>query len=467
MENMKSIDELAVKLKGDVGKWEEEIFRWACSVAQEVAKALLENIDEELMKGKAKSLKVECLKEHRVSTVFGDVRVKRRLYRDSNGEHRFLLDEKMGLDKGCHMSSKVKELSTFISSHFPFLKSEQMLRAILPSGISHTSIHRLVGKVSDPGLEAEESEIQEVFEAGAIPESAGKVVPYIFVEADGTNIALQREEARRAEVKAGIAYEGWQKVSKDRYRVKDKMVYSGIMHGDRFWEGLSLALAKKYDLSKVGKVIVGGDGAPWVKEGAELLGGTYQLDKFHLKRAINQTLDNELATEVYQACTMGEVDKVDRLLIKVQQKVSGEEAKQVARLRGYLMENSFGLRDYRPELNGDGLRGLGAIEGNVDKLVANRMKKRGMSWTIKGAQRMTRLISLREMGQLHSWITHKDKPGDSYPSKKEISNEKPVLGKEAGTWLEAGLPALYGPRQNRRWVRVLRALAQGSFGGLT
>jgi hypothetical protein len=62
------------------------------------------------------------------------------------------------------------------------------------------------------------------------------------------------------------------------------------------------------------------------------------------------------------------------------------------------MENSFGLRDYRLEVDGDGLEGLGAIEGDVDKLVANRMKKRGMNWTIKGAQRMARLISLREMG---------------------------------------------------------------------
>jgi hypothetical protein len=49
------------------------------------------------------------------------------------------------------------------------------------------------------------------------------------------------------------------------------------------------------------------------------------------------------------------------------------------------MENSFGLRDYRLEVDGDGLIGLGAMEGNVDKLVANRMKKRGMNWTIKGA----------------------------------------------------------------------------------
>ena len=55
--------------------------------------------------------------------------------------------------------------------------------------------------------------------------------------------------------------------------------------------------------------------------------------------------------------------------------------------------------------------------------MANRMKKRGMSWTIKGAQRMARLITLREMGQLHSWITQKAKPGARPPPKREISQE--------------------------------------------
>lgn len=240
------------------------------------------------------------------------------------------------------------------------------------------------------------------------------------------------------------------------------MVYSGIMEGDRFWEGFSLALAKKYNLSKVGRVIVGGDGASWVKEGAELLGGIYELDKFHLRRAINQTLDNELAMEIYRACIMGKVDKADRLLIDLQQKASGEKAKEIARLRGYLMANSFGLRDYRLEVDGDGLRGLGAIEGNVDKLVANRMKKRSMSWTIKGAQRMARLISLREMGKLHSWITSKDRLEASRLSKREIGKDKAILGKDIGAWLEAGLPALYGPHQNRPWVQVLWALAHGA-----
>jgi translation initiation factor RLI1 len=117
------------------------IFNWTCSLAQEITKALLESVDEELM------------------------------------------------------------------------KEAEILRALLPSGISHTTIHRLVGKVTDSSLKAEEKEIEEVYEGGVISESEGKVVSHLFVEADGTNIALQREEARRAEVKAGIAYEDWHKVT--------------------------------------------------------------------------------------------------------------------------------------------------------------------------------------------------------------------------------------------------------------
>jgi hypothetical protein len=48
------------------------------------------------------------------------------------------------------------------------------------------------------------------------------------------------------------------------------LAYGGIMDGWRFWDGFSLTLAKKYDFSRIGEVIVGGDGARWVKEGAEL-----------------------------------------------------------------------------------------------------------------------------------------------------------------------------------------------------
>ena len=144
--------------------------------------------------------------------------------------------------------------------------------------------------------------------------------------------------------------------------------------------------------------------------------------------------------------------------MEAQQRGDANKQKEIMGLRGYLMANCYGLRDYRLEVGGDdGLRGLGAIEGNVDKLVANRMKKRGMSWTINGAQRMARLIRLREAGQLHSWIPRRDRLGDSQPPKKKMGNRK-TPEKHPGAWLQAGMPALYGPHQNRHWVQVLRAL---------
>jgi hypothetical protein len=462
---MESIEELVARLKGDVGRWEEEILKWAYELAQSMAKALLEEIDRELMKGREEGLKVKGLKERWVTTLFGDVKIRRRLYQDSLGSYRFLLDEAIGLRKRSQASPKVEELATFLSSYLPFEKCERLLRALLPDSISHTTIHRLVGRVVDPHLEEEEKEIAELFEDGVIPESEERVVPYLMVEADGASIALQREEERRTEVKVGIAYEGWQPIGKERYKLKEKISYTGIMDGERFWEGFSLALAKKYDLSRVSKVIVGSDGAEWAREGADLFGGTFQLDRFHLLRALHRGVGDRLAGEVYQVCVAGDVAKADSLLRQAQEGARGESVKQIARLRGYLLNNSPGLRDYRLEVGYDGLRGLGAIEGNVDKLIANRMKKRGMSWTRRGGNRMARLINLREMGELHSWINHHpDKPKGIALSKNKVQTKRQSVSTDSGAWLEAGLPALYGPEPNRPWVQALRAITHGSGG---
>jgi len=70
-------------------------------------------------------------------------------------------------------------------------------------------------------------------------------------------------------------------------------------------------------------VIVGGDGARWAKNGAELLGGIYRLDRFYLKKALHRVMDNGLALEVCQACIKCEIDKGDRILNQVKQRATG------------------------------------------------------------------------------------------------------------------------------------------------
>jgi len=123
-------------------------------------------------------------------------------------------------------------------------------------------------------------------------------------------------------------------------------------------------------------------------------------------------------------------------------------------------DEPYGLRDYRLELDGEGLRGLGAIEGNVDKLIADRMKKRGMNWTRRGADNMARLISLREMATLENLVTGPARlsPGTVTPP---IGHEKDATRRrERSAWLDADVPALRRPRADRPWVDVLRALTR-------
>lgn len=104
---------------------------------------------------------------------------------------------------------------------------------MLASGMSPTSIHRLVRQVTETHLEQERAEIEDAYEYGVLRPTKARVVPYLFSKADGTNITLSRGEAKRAEVKIGIAYEGWEEADVDWHRVKAKTVCRGIMDVDR------------------------------------------------------------------------------------------------------------------------------------------------------------------------------------------------------------------------------------------
>ncbi|MFH1560312.1 MAG: ISLre2 family transposase [Chloroflexota bacterium] len=442
--------------------WEKQILSSIFGQGQAMARTTLEEADRVLMRGRGVGLTVVGFRERRVVTLLGDVRIRRRLYRDDTGKGRYLLDEAMGLEKRSPLSAGVRELSALLGSYMPFGKCETLLRVVLPTGVSHTTVHRQIGRMTEPVLAKEEEEVVEVFERGKVPEAGTREVPLLFLEGDGVSVALQREKERRAEVKVGIAYEGWEEIG-SRYSLKDKTVYLGLMDSGRFWEGFSLALAGKYNLGRVGQVVVGGDGAHWVKKGAELCGGIYQLDRFHLRRALLRGLGGKpvLADEIYRACIVGDIALADGLLVQAQSQADKESALEIAGLRSYILDNACGLADYRLKLEKpEGLRGLGGIEGNVNHLVASRMKKRGMSWTKRGVRRMTRLIQMQHEGQIPNWKT-------LHPSaKQEIIQEQPTFRakdkkRDAGAWLNTVLPALKGPHHNRPWVLALDHMAHG------
>lgn len=66
----------------------------------------------------------------------------------------------------------------------------------------------------------------------------------------------------------------------------EKMVRAGFSPTEEFWAGFCSEPASRYVLANVGEVILGGDGASWIKGGSKLFGvDSCQLDRFHLARA--------------------------------------------------------------------------------------------------------------------------------------------------------------------------------------
>ena len=81
-------------------------------------------------------------------------------------------------------------------------------------------------------------------------------------------------------------------------------------------------------------------------------------------------------------------------LNEAKENARGRKKERITEYIQYLEGNQISLKDVQISENGH-ILSLGGIEGNVDKLVARRMKGRGRSWRIPGARAMVTLCRYR------------------------------------------------------------------------
>jgi len=188
-------------------------------------------------------------------------------------------------------------------------------------------------------------------------------------------------------------------------------------------------------------------------------GAVYQLCRFHLARRIRECL-------AWSERVLGRViaarGEPDRLLYEagraVMEAPGPEKEVEAKALVQYLAANEGGLGDYRSRVAIEGLelRGLEVIESNVDKLISNRMCKRGMSCSLRGAASMLAVITLRANGLFGSVA-----PAALGPVEEPTAVRRPpgarVTGADSG--LRRGRLAILD--SGRRWsTRTLRVLIE-------
>jgi len=434
-------------------------------VAGNLLGAILEAMDQELMAERDKSLRLVGTRSRTIQTLFGEIKIKRRLYRNTEtNKAKFLLDETIGLPAYERISGNLSRMCQLISLDVAFRQAAEIISLMAPR-VSATTVWQHFQQAGAEAAKEAQTKRQAVFEDGVVPDGTRRP-PELYIEADGVAIKLQRANTKQAEVRVVVGYEGKENAGtkeKPRRFLKERHQVAGLVSGKAIWEEASATFGEVWDMTDIPSVHIGGDGAEWVKEGQEYFpNATYHLDPFHLKKRVTEALGYDtsargaLARALRDNCK-SKAEETLRLAAKARK---GAARKRVRNLAAYILSNWEGIQ---ANLEGPS---LGTIEGHNWRIVARRMKRRGARWGLKGGNYMPRLLALREEGCLKNFLKHAQpmntkKINDLTRHIADRNRATKKNGKEDGEWLKASVPALSGPFAGEAWIKhVLRPLVE-------
>ncbi len=471
---------------------EQMIFETSQEISRAIAKKALEDLDQILKNQRPEgTLENTGLRIKHFMTRFGNITYQRTRYIDnSTGKSRYLLEEKLKISPNQRASLTRHKIEIMLSSVFAYRKAEEMMELFTGHSRSHEATRQ---SVIEEGQKIVEHERIAILKTQQLRDPKPKAISDIaYVEADSTYLKLQRSKKRKGsrrsgkrkrrrslEVKLGVGYTGktprYDTGARIAQSLQNKFSFCDITQGPRFMEDLSLVAEKKLGLSQTKLTVVGGDGARWIKNGAQdfFARSLYVLCGFHLCRNIRRALSWRKESQKEILGLIRE-DKIDEALLKIQSFIQKpkdpKEKKALQDLYDYIRTNRQGIHAVK-HIPDKALRSqvgsTGAIESNIDKFINHRMKKKGMSWSMKGALGLLKVKQLVANGEWETWWTHdRDQKIEISLKPFKILSSKELWkkpGEGHNRLLEFELPALGGRDQTKPWAKVLRDLSARRF----
>jgi hypothetical protein len=451
-ENGNQLEKINPQIKSE--NWEEECYQIGCKVAKKVASQYLQETEQKLFDKRDKALRMKDIKQRTILTRFGEIAIQRRLYRNKNGEYCFLLDEYMNWRPNQLATPSLTSAIVDSATKLSFRKVSEEVEKYTAGVISSSTVHCLLQRVTPDAIDEEKKRHKSWYKDGNIPPPGERKVSILYMEADGLWIRLQREDKNHYELKGGIAYEGWERHEDDSYSLLNKKVYC---HGDDslpFWQLSGIHYDKYWDLGFVSLIVLGGDDADWINAGESEMGYCVrQLDGFHLSRSCCKGW--EKGQEIYIAIRIGEIcGDISKVIGNAKERTGKSSEKE----RKHVLKCLESGKDWRKKVTKLEIpqesRGLGTMEGNESNLFADRMKDRGMSWRISGAQRMGKAIELSHNGELNNWVGRRP----ALVRGEEQSLNFDLFGYKDAYIEQVSMPALYGQHASRAWVKVIKEI---------
>jgi len=448
---------------------EDMIFEISQHIARKVLEKAITDLDDYLRNKRERGkLKNTGKREKYFLTRFGDILYARTRYKDKDNKSHYLLDEALSIKKNQRISLSRARIECFLSSLSSYREVVEGIRLLIGGPRCHEAIRQSVIKEGKLIIENQKKKLKQI-ENLDYPDKEAPDTAYL--EADATYITLPKkgqEKGGKLEVKLGVGYSGKEaryKTGKSK-RLTEKFTFVGI--GKDFMRNLSLQAESRLSLSKVKKVIFGGDGDSWITSGIKdyFPSATYILDLYHLYKKFKEGLGRRKEEQkvIKDLLLSNQIDKglsvIDQL---IRNPYDLKEKDHLVKLYTYISRNRQGITN-QFKLKDKEIERAGAIESNVNKAIAAPFKKRGMSWSKPGA---LALLKIKETILNNEW-------DDWWETERKrnikVGKYKPPLPAsyfkketETSPLIEVSLPALRGPDQGKPWVGVLRELSRVGY----
>lgn len=326
-------------------------------------------------------------------TSLGNVTYHKTLFKNKfTGEHEYLLDRIMGMEKHARMTEDAEAKLLEEAVQTSYRKGGESV-AITEDTVSKETVMNKIHALRFPRTESQMEK---------------KALKYLYIDADEDHVSLQyinekgdikKPRTNTIMPKLIYVYEG---ISNEngRNELINKKHFGGVYEGgkaiEQLWKEVSEYIEASYDTEKLIKIYINGDGAAWIKSGQRILDkAKFVLDRFHMHKyiigATSHLLDSveDARSEIYRAIYKKKKHQAEEAFEKILVLTESEsKRKTVEAAKAYILGNWAGIIQWVKDKNEEISC---SAEGHISHVFADRMSSRPLGWSKVGADKMSRL----------------------------------------------------------------------------
>jgi hypothetical protein len=323
-------------------------------------------------------------------------------------------------------SPGVRRMQAVVGQEAPFDHGREQMKVLAGLEVTTKSVERTAEAIGADIAQREQAEIQKALQL-ELPVVAGEPIPFQYVQMDGTGVPVVKKEtvgrqgktegqpAHTREVKLGCVFTQttW---DKEGYAIRDphSTTYTGAIESAEEFGRRIYAEAYRRGWSRACKKVVIGDGAEWIWNLVALhFSDAIQIvDLYHARQHLwevarklypNDGGKQKAWMKIHQKRLLdrGKIEKLVAALCSIESDNS-EVAEKIRTEADYFERNAERMR--YPKFRGQHLFvGSGVIEAGCKTVVAFRLKRSGMFWTVRGANAILALRCCHLNGEFEDY----------------------------------------------------------------